>query len=214
MSQRTTKPTTATERAVRRRVIEDHGRDAIRVGFELRLLDDLAERDALLRECENTLHNADDTWGPSRLIAKTRASIRALLVAFGSDTQPEEPAPGAKLEETSMAKFREKPVVIEATQWFKNGDHPEDRADRIDNLLGGRDTGVLYEGEVVRYFRRPDVPGDRACEKCDNAMHDHGWIENARGGHTVCPGDFIITGVQGERYPREPDIFDATYEPV
>lgn len=22
-------------------------------------------------------------------------------------------------------KFRKKPVVIEATQWFKNGDHPE-----------------------------------------------------------------------------------------
>ena len=24
-----------------------------------------------------------------------------------------------------MAKFRKKPVVIEATQWFKLGDHPE-----------------------------------------------------------------------------------------
>jgi hypothetical protein len=23
-----------------------------------------------------------------------------------------------------MAKFRKKPVVIEATQWFKHGDHP------------------------------------------------------------------------------------------
>jgi len=24
-----------------------------------------------------------------------------------------------------MPKFKKKPVVIEATQWFKNGDHPE-----------------------------------------------------------------------------------------
>jgi hypothetical protein len=24
-----------------------------------------------------------------------------------------------------MMKFRKKPVVIEATQWFKSGDHPE-----------------------------------------------------------------------------------------
>lgn len=24
-----------------------------------------------------------------------------------------------------MPKFRKKPVVIEATQWFKHGDHPE-----------------------------------------------------------------------------------------
>ena len=25
-----------------------------------------------------------------------------------------------------MAKYRKLPVIIEATQWFKNGDHPED----------------------------------------------------------------------------------------
>jgi hypothetical protein len=27
-------------------------------------------------------------------------------------------------------------------------------------------------------------------------------------------GDWIITGVQGERYPCKPDIFEATYEAV
>lgn len=27
-------------------------------------------------------------------------------------------------------------------------------------------------------------------------------------------GDWIITGVKGERYPCKPDIFAATYEPV
>lgn len=27
-------------------------------------------------------------------------------------------------------------------------------------------------------------------------------------------GDWIITGVKGERYPCKPDIFEATYEPV
>jgi hypothetical protein len=32
------------------------------------------------------------------------------------------------------------------------------------------------------------------------------------GFHLVSPGDWIITGVQGERYPCKPDIFDATYE--
>ena len=26
-----------------------------------------------------------------------------------------------------MTQFRKKPVVIEATQWFKNGDHPDVR---------------------------------------------------------------------------------------
>lgn len=27
-------------------------------------------------------------------------------------------------------------------------------------------------------------------------------------------GDWIITGVKGEKYPCKPDIFEATYEPV
>jgi hypothetical protein len=30
----------------------------------------------------------------------------------------------------------------------------------------------------------------------------------------VTPGDWIITGVKGEKYPCKPDIFDATYEAV
>ena len=28
------------------------------------------------------------------------------------------------------------------------------------------------------------------------------------------PGDWIITGVNGEKYPCKPDIFEKTYEPV
>lgn len=103
-------------------------------------------------------------------------------------------------------KYRKRPVVVEATQWWKNGDHPDDGpADR--------------EGLVVRFFRRPDVPGSRPCRNCEPrnvpvTMHEHGWIDTPEGGHIVCPGDFIITGVQGERYPCKAGIFQATYEPV
>ena len=28
------------------------------------------------------------------------------------------------------------------------------------------------------------------------------------------PGDWVITGVNGEQYPCKPDIFSLTYEPV
>ena len=28
------------------------------------------------------------------------------------------------------------------------------------------------------------------------------------------PGDWLITGVNGEQYPCKPDIFEKTYEPV
>jgi hypothetical protein len=39
-------------------------------------------------------------------------------------------------------------------------------------------------------------------------------IETLEGNLTAQPGDWIITGVKGERYPCKPDIFEATYEPV
>jgi hypothetical protein len=119
-------------------------------------------------------------------------------------------------------KFRKKPVVIEATPWFKNGDHPEDYADDHQGLEGGElrtFTGDErkakgWEGSVVRYYRTPAMDGGQPCKHCGQLMQDHGWIDTLEGGHIVCPGDYVITGVKGERYPCKPDIFAATYEPA
>jgi len=58
----------------------------------------------------------------------------------------------------------------------------------------------------------PGAHGDHTCSKCGNLIDQHGWIDTLEGGHIVCPGDWIITGVKGERYPCKPDIFEATYE--
>ena len=106
-------------------------------------------------------------------------------------------------------KYRKKPVVVEATQWFKNGDHPEDHTGMTLTQIAEN-----WEGKVVRYFRCPDVSGTVVCDHCQKMMHFHGWIDTLEGGHNVCPGDWIITGVKGEHYPCKPDIFEATYEPV
>lgn len=106
-------------------------------------------------------------------------------------------------------KYRKKPVVIEATQWFKNGDHPDDHVGMTLTQIAEN-----WEGKVVRYFLRPDISGTDVCSHCDKMMHLHGWIDTLEGGHIVCPGDWIITGVKGERYPCKPDIFEATYERV
>lgn len=112
-----------------------------------------------------------------------------------------------------MGLYRKKPVIVEATQWHKNGDHPEDGTERF---LHGMFKGELLEGKVVRYFRDPETPGVTLCRHttCQQPMHNHGWIDTMEGGHIVCPGDWIITGVQGERYPCKPDIFQQTYEEV
>ncbi|MHC4574373.1 MAG: hypothetical protein ACYS76_09625 [Planctomycetota bacterium] len=107
-------------------------------------------------------------------------------------------------------RYRKKPVVVEATQWFKNGDHPDDGCEPI----GPPGKQFLSEGKVVRYYRLPASDSDLSCEWCGVRMHEHGWIDTLEGGHNVCPGDWIITGVKGERYPCKPDIFEATYEEV
>lgn len=105
-----------------------------------------------------------------------------------------------------MLFFRKQPVTIEAHQWFRNGDHPEDNAINQD--------GHEVEGLLVRYFRHPGRDGQDECGKCGKIMHDHGWVDTLEGGHVVCPGDWIITGVKGEFYPCKPDIFEQTYERV
>ena len=119
-------------------------------------------------------------------------------------------------------KFIKRPVVIEATQWFKNGDHPLDYSVVHD----GFENGVLrqftpeerknnkWEGDIVRYYRSPELDGQNVCKHCNNIMHYHGWIDTLEGGHIVCPGDWIITGIAGEHYPCKPAIFDQTYELV
>ncbi len=51
-----------------------------------------------------------------------------------------------------MAKYRKKPVVIEAIQWFKNGDHPQDNCRMID-----MENGVDKPSERERSFDTFDV---------------------------------------------------------
>jgi len=83
-----------------------------------------------------------------------------------------------------VAKFKKKPVVIEAVQWLP---------------------GVQIEG----------VRGVDPCSPDDPA---HGFyieyaeIETLEGVMRVSPGDWVITGVKGEKYPCKDDIFKATYE--
>ena len=91
-------------------------------------------------------------------------------------------------------KFRKKPVVIEATQWHKNGDHPN--VSKCDPVIFQQ----LLPGAAVTKA----AWGWDACGVC-------GTLE---GRHIVEPGDWIITGIKGEHYPCKPEIFEMTYEAV
>ena len=82
-------------------------------------------------------------------------------------------------------KYRKKPIVIEAEQW-----HPEQEEGR--EFIGGWSNGVYMTSDSKTGYA----------------------IDTLEGSHEVTPGDWIITGVKGEKYPCKPDIFEMTYEPV
>ncbi len=48
----------------------------------------------------------------------------------------------------------------------------------------------------------------------DGINLDGPYIKTLEGNLQISPGDWIITGIKGERYACKPDIFKATYERV
>lgn len=100
-------------------------------------------------------------------------------------------------------KFRKKPIVIEARQWWPPGD-PRHAPDMLSRCKGNsvdppdyRRVGDLFQFSQVKGF------GD-----------DIFMVRTLEGDMTVRPGDWVITGVAGEKYPCRADIFAATYEAV
>lgn len=107
-------------------------------------------------------------------------------------------------------KYRKKPALTEATQWFKNGDHPQDKSTPIDGPDGPE---RLTEGKVVRFFRSLDIPGGRFCPHCGNVMQKHGLLDGLNGEEPVCPSDYIVTDPKGRYYRVPAAAFEAQYEP-
>lgn len=86
-------------------------------------------------------------------------------------------------------KFRKKPVVIEAIRW--------------DGKLN-----TLYQLQTMGMKTTVSEIGGYPIERCNLR------IKTLEGEHIANIGDWIIKGVKGEFYPRKPDIFEMTYEPV
>jgi len=81
-----------------------------------------------------------------------------------------------------MAKYRKKPVVIDA--WLFDGSWSS--AEPIVKLCAGISWSGHGKGELA--------------------------IDTLEGTMRADPGDYIIRGVKGEFYPCKPDIFAATYD--
>lgn len=93
-----------------------------------------------------------------------------------------------------MAKFRKKPVVIEAVQ-FKNINR-----DEIQQFVGME--------------LKQEIESETAYEAGMGAPISSLTIPTLEGDMKAMSGDWIIKGVKGEFYPCKPDIFEATYEEV
>lgn len=87
-----------------------------------------------------------------------------------------------------MAKFRKKPIVIEANRF---------------------DATSLAKQEVLADWCNGKLRGTKL-EPEDRVIQ----IETLEGEIEASFGDWIIRGVKGEFYPCKPDIFDLTYEAV
>ncbi len=84
-------------------------------------------------------------------------------------------------------KFRKKPVVIEAFQFF--------------------DDSTSYS--LVRWANESQHKLGLEFVTWEN---DGLFIPTLEGEMKASVGDYIIRGVKGELYPCKPDIFEATYE--
>lgn len=94
-----------------------------------------------------------------------------------------------------MAKFRKKPVVIDAVQW--TGQNQREMFD-------------FLEGEPTKYM---DSCGENF-RIAHNLVEGGLVIKTLEGEHIATIWDYIIKGVNGEFYPCKPDIFEKTYEAV
>lgn len=100
-----------------------------------------------------------------------------------------------------MAKFRKKPVVIEAFQMTR-----QRRADNSDW------PAWLHAAWNESDHSKPGALFPKNHPNSDGT--DPLYVMTLEGGLLVGWDDWIIRGVSGELYPCKPDIFAATYDPV
>jgi len=84
-----------------------------------------------------------------------------------------------------MAKYRKKPVEIEAVQW-RGENHCE-----IFEFCGLDNCSFASYLNLKRFY-----------------------VHTLEGTLRADEGDYIIKGIKGEFYPCKPDIFEMTYESV
>ena len=96
-----------------------------------------------------------------------------------------------------MAKFRKKPVIIDALLW--NGNNHRAMYDFLTNYeLKDEPMDSFGDNFYLDFYK---VRGGLV-------------VKTLEGEHLANIGDYIIKGVKCEFYPCKPDIFELTYERI
>jgi hypothetical protein len=96
--------------------------------------------------------------------------------------------------EMMMAKFRKKPVEVEAVQWHPGVKHPGVQEDPSQLLTDYYSPAPGSAGRDLPAYYVTTIHGQRAY---------------------LVPGDWILPEPkEGHFYPCKPDIFAATYDPA
>lgn len=87
-----------------------------------------------------------------------------------------------------MAKYIKKPITVDAVQYYKGIE------DGIDTILDAQLNGLDIDNYIspLSYNEAP-------------------YINTLEGKHYISKGDYIITGINNERYPCKESIFNKTY---
>ncbi len=87
-----------------------------------------------------------------------------------------------------MAKYTRKPEIVDATQWFKHGDHPK--------------VHRLYDNIIF---------GNLSCPQCNLPRKRHGYLDD---NCIICPGDWIIIRGDNRQLTLKSKKFNETYQEV
>ena len=101
-----------------------------------------------------------------------------------------------------MPKYRKKPIVVEAYQFFQ-----KENKYKWPQWL--QEAWNKPEYDVGSFYYWPEDLSSKNLSLRKNRF----FIYTLEGPHAVNEGDYIIKGVKGELYPCKPDIFEQTYEP-
>ena len=90
-------------------------------------------------------------------------------------------------------KYQHKPTIIEAFKWNGHGEEDQPPVLRVK-----ADARILMG----------------KCKLCGETVMKHGRLVGTEVEYRVCPGDYVVKGLDGELYPCSDKVFTQSYEEV